>query len=311
MMVNNKLAAKKKVTCKQCGREFKGLRALGGHVRSAHKKPEQDARRTGAGTAQAEQPSQSTAAQPAAERASQPEGQTPAAAPAEPPEPGQGEQIRDLLHEGYSFRQLVDQFHFRESTIRQEMRKLVEPESKPVTVDNGRNDGLLPTTVKLTEIITPEAILQRYMDGDDEEKELRAIMKFRAAILVALGLVNAADARNESQSKVIDATLKLMKESREEMDAAALRAKASVDEAVVKACEGTASRVVDYLEPRIASLEQKKPDIASTHNPMAGVMARSLEAIMNRMTNSLAPGGQQQNAQSSIPQGWTQETVKE
>lgn len=285
--MRKKMLTTKQVICKQCGREFKGLSALGGHARSAHKKTGQEA-------------SKPTPSSP-----------QPKTTQTDPTEPSQAEQIRDLLQQGYSISQLVGKFHFKESTVRLEMRKFVEPENKPLDEDNSKNDGLLPITVKLTELITPEAVLQRYMDGEDDEKELRGIMKFRAAMLMVMDLMKVVDAKNESQSKMIEATLKVMRESREEMDAAALRSKASVDEAAKKAAEDTASRVADYLEPRLAALEQKKPDIATTQNPMQGVMARSLEAIMDRLMNSLAPGSQGQNVQSSLPQGWTQESVKE
>lgn len=217
-----------------------------------------------------------------------------------------------MLQQGYSFNVLTGRFGFSDTTVRQEMRKLIPPDEGPLAVDNSKDDGRLPMTVKATEIITPEAVLQRYAEGDDmAQAELRGVMKFRAAMLMVMDLMRVAEARSEAQAKAMEPFLKMMQETRSEMDAAALRARASVDEAASKAADGTAAKVADFLAPRLEALEQKKPDIASTANPMAGMMARSMETLMDRLLSGMGFGGQPGQGQPAAPTGFTYKKQKE
>ena len=128
-----------------------------------------------------------------------------------------------------------------------------------------------------------------------------------ARLLQELGRIQAGQV-----DPIINLVQALRLEEKSAAEAARGEGRAIAQEAAQEASQGVAGELMQALGPRLASLEQKKPDIATTQNPMQGVMARSLEAIMDRMMNSLTPGSQgQQNAQSSLPQGWTQETKKE
>ena len=94
------------------------------------------------------------------------------------------------------------------------------------------------------EMIAPEAVLKQYMGGTPEgEVELRAIMKFRAAMLMVMDLVNIQKGSAEADAKRMEPILRLMKETREEQDAAASRAKASSEEIAERAAQGVAGQL--------------------------------------------------------------------
>jgi hypothetical protein len=94
------------------------------------------------------------------------------------------------------------------------------------------------------EMIAPEAVLKQYMGGTpDGEIELRAIMKFRAAMLMVMDLVNIQKGSAEADAKRMEPILRLMKETRDEQDAAAARAKASTEEIAERTAQSTASQV--------------------------------------------------------------------
>ena len=96
------------------------------------------------------------------------------------------------------------------------------------------------------EMIAPEAVLKQYMGGTPEgEVELRAIMKFRAAMLMVMDLVNIQKGSAEADAKRMEPILRLMKETREEQDAAAARAKASSEDIADRAAQ---ARPVSYSE---------------------------------------------------------------
>ena len=95
------------------------------------------------------------------------------------------------------------------------------------------------------EVISPEAVLNQYMGGGtpEEQLELRAIMKFRAAMLMVMDLVNVQKGNAEADARRMEPILRLMKETREEQDAAAARAKASSQEIAEQAAQGVASQL--------------------------------------------------------------------
>jgi hypothetical protein len=94
------------------------------------------------------------------------------------------------------------------------------------------------------EMIAPEAVLKHYMGGTPEgEVELRAIMKFRAAMLMVMDLVNIQKGSAEADARRMEPILRLMKETREEQDAAASRAKASTEEIAERTAQATAGQL--------------------------------------------------------------------
>ena len=192
------------------------------------------------------------------------------------------DQIR-LLHDmGFSREQLIKELGFASSTVYRVLPACPEKKEKEAAKESW-NDGL-PVVRKMgggVEMIAPEAVLRRYMDGESEQQELRGMMKLRAAMLMVMDLVNILKGEAEADARRLEPILKLMKETREEQDAAAQRAKASVTEAATQAAEETASRVATYFS-------QKKSEAASS--PMEGVLARVMETTLTNLMSRLFPG---------------------
>jgi hypothetical protein len=243
--------------CDSCGRQFKNPQALGGHVKNKH---------SGEGSAAAAVPAETnTKTDSPVKPEAVPVAATPASAvpaktktntdspvmqekvpiAATPEEGSEAEQIRRYHKLGYSFEQLKAQFGFKDSTIRQELEKAIQPEEPAKKYDS--NDDGLPVIRKMgggMETITPEAVLRRYMDGGESDKyELRGMMKLRAAMLMVMDLVNIQKSAAEADARRIEPMLKLMQETREEQDAAAARAKSSSEEIAARAAEATAGQL--------------------------------------------------------------------
>jgi len=295
--------------CKSCGRSFKSKQALGGHMATAHRKDG----RAGAAEVevkpQVEAGSQATSApgkttddaptQAAQKGEEQSSGQASGAgAPARLPvpvvlqaTPSEAEQIRMYWKQGFSFEQLTAKLGFKDATVRQELAKMVKPEeAADRAAEDSSGDGI-PVTRKAgsgMEVLNPEAVLRRYTDGSTEDEiELRGMMKLRAAMLMVMDLVNIQKEAAEADARRIDPILKLMQEARTEQDAAAARARQSNTEIAETAAMGAAGAVLGRIDARFEELKQKKADIATVQNPMQGLMARTMETLMNQLTGKL------------------------
>ncbi|MDO8655138.1 MAG: C2H2-type zinc finger protein, partial [bacterium] len=216
------------INCKECGREFKSPQSLGGHMRGAHKEE------TPPGTV-LDKPKENAATVEKKEA-------TGGEAALVPEEASKAEQIRNYLKQGFTLKQLTSQFDFSETTIRQEIAKLVRPEGEAIDEKGKQQDNIWPVVRKMgggMEVISPEAVLRQYMGGGtpEEQLELRAIMKFRAAMLMVMDLVNVQKGNAEADAKRMEPILRLMKETREEQDAAAARAKASREDIADRAAQ--------------------------------------------------------------------------
>ncbi len=177
----------------------------------------------------------------------------------------QSEQIQRHLKQGFTLRQLTDKLGFKETTVRQEMVKLIAPGGEKVVEEAAVNDGI-PMTRKVgsgMEVLNPEAVLRRYTDGSiEDEIELRGMMKLRAAMLMVMDLVSIQKEAAEADARRIRPVLDLMKEAREEQDAAAQRARASNLEIADKAAYETAgqlSQVISQNNTRITRLDRPNP----------------------------------------------------
>ncbi len=294
--------------CKSCGRSFKNKQALGGHVATVHRKEST----SGVGTVevkpQAEATSQAVSTHVEAidgapteapqkgeqEASAQASG---AVAPARLPvpvvlqaTPSEAEQIRSYWKQGYSFEQLTTKLGFKEATVRQETAKMVKPDEAERAAEDSSSDGI-PVTRKAgsgMEVLNPEAVLRRYTDGSAEDEiELRGMMKLRAAMLMVMDLVNIQKEAAEADARRIDPILKLMQEARTEQDAAAARARQSNTEIAEAAAMGAAGAVLGRIDARFEELKQKKADIATVQDPMKGLMARTMETVMNQLTGTL------------------------
>ena len=126
-----------------------------------------------------------------------------------------------------------------EDKIRAIIREELERAHSPEGEEKASNE--FPVIRKMgggMEMIAPEAVLKQYMGGTPEgEVELRAIMKFRAAMLMVMDLVNIQKGSAEADAKRMEPVLRLMKETREEQDAAAARAKASSEDIADRAAQ--------------------------------------------------------------------------
>jgi hypothetical protein len=205
----------------------------------------------------------------------------------------QSDQIRRLHDLGFSRRQLVDEFHFSKQLVYKVLPVRLEGRGKEA--GENHDDGL-PVVRKMgqgVEVITPEAVLRRYMDGDEEE--LRGMMKMRAAMLMVMDLINMRKADAEAFALEVKPILDLMKETRLEQDAAAQRARASTMEAAREAAEETAARTAQWLEGRLS----QKPDIAQSPHPMMGLFARMMERLMGNLMGQVVPG-----ASETPPEGF-------
>jgi hypothetical protein len=267
------------IKCTECGREFKNPQALGGHMRGAHKEETQE------GSNQPDNPEDS---QDAAEAVEETGGET------EPvqEEASQAEQIRNYIKQGYTVKQMTSRFGFSETTIRQEIARLVRPEGEAIDDKAKQQDNVWPVVRKMgggMEVISPEAVLRQYMGGGtpEEQLELRAIMKFRAAMLMVMDLVNVQKGTAEADAKRMEPILRLMKETREEQDAAAHRAKESNVEIADKAAYETAAQLSQVIAQNNAkitdSINQIRQAMGGKEENPLGQMLNSIQSLQQMM----------------------------
>jgi len=270
------------IKCKICGRDFKSPQALGGHMRGGHKKDSQE------DTGSNNHPGNSEDIAEPIETIEDPVRETALV----PEEASKAEQIRMYLKQGFTIKQLTDRFGFSETTIRQEIAKVVQPEGEPIDDKAKQQDNVWPIVRKMgggMEVISPEAVLRQYMGGGtpEEQLELRAIMKFRAAMLMVMDLVNVQKGSAEADAKRMEPILRLMKETREEQDAAAQRAKASSEEIADRAAYETAgqlSQVISQNNARITdSINQIRQAMGGKEENPLGQVLNSIQSLQQMM----------------------------
>jgi len=270
------------IKCTKCGREFKSPQALGGHMRGGHKEEtQQDIDQNNAADNPEVIPDE-------VETNEEPSGETALV----PEEASKAEQIRTYLKQGFTIKQLTGQFGFSETTIRQEIAKIVQPEGEAIDDKAKQQDNVWPVVRKMgggMEIMSPEAVLRQYMGGGtpEEQLELRAIMKFRAAMLMVMDLVNVQKGSAEADAKRMEPIIRLMKETREEQDAAAQRAKASSEEIADRAAYETAgqlSQVISQNNTRITdSINQIRQAMGGKEENPLGQVLNSIQSLQQMM----------------------------
>ena len=163
--------------------------------------------------------------------------------------------------------------------IREELKRARDEEN-----EDEKTNGRFPMIRKMgggMEMIAPEAVLRQYMGGTPEEElELRAIMKFRAAMLMVMDLVNIQKGDAEADAKRMEPILRLMKETREEQDAAAARAKASSEEIADKAAYETAGQLSQVINQNNAKITES---INQIRQAMGGKEENPLGQVLNAM----------------------------
>jgi hypothetical protein len=205
----------------------------------------------------------------------------------------QRKRIEELLDEGYTPVQIEKEWGYAHSTVRQVAKRKIAPKGKP---GNEESDmPRLPMVLKAgggQEVISPEAILEGYLlsDGDAGAWMLKGFMLYRAAQLAVMSDVEIMKGQAEAQAKAMKPILDIMEKAREDMDAAAQRAKESNVEIATRAAAEVGGQAVGWMEEKFNQMQQQKPDIAQAKDPMKGLMARTMEMVINQITGQLFGG---------------------
>ena len=211
----------------------------------------------------------------------------------------EGDKIRQLHALGFSRRSLARDLGFAPATIYLSMP--ADPDMKKAEEPANLRDSL-PAVRKMgsgVEVLTPEVLLRSYMDGGDhDEWELRGMMKLRAAMLMVMDLVNIRKGMAEADAKELEPLLKILSVSREELDAAAARARGSNMEIAQAAASGAVGRVIGYLDEKIP----KGPPPKNENEFIAKRMDRIFEMMDHMMEQKMFP-----NSQGKPPEGWEYE----
>jgi len=226
------------------------------------------------------------------------------------------EDVRVLSEQGLSQRKIADELKVTRSKVQTALRKVQQaeiiasllPEDKMRSIireelkaaheaeqeeekEKEKVNGQFPVIRKMgggMELIAPEAVLRQYMGGTPEgELELKAIMKFRAAMLMVMDLVNIQKGSAEADALKMEPILKLMKQTREEQDAAAHRAKASSEEIADRAAYETAgqlSQVITQNNAKITdSINQIRQAMGGKEENPLGQVLNSIQSLQQMM----------------------------
>ncbi|MFC1970656.1 C2H2-type zinc finger protein [Chloroflexota bacterium] len=261
-------------TCSVCGKKFRTMQALGGHVGRAHPQNK------GEDMPQSNNP-EPVETEEVAEAIPEESSQT------QPSDdsPGVMENIRNLRRQGYTARQVKEEFGYARSTVDQVFAEFIEPEGK--TEGDDREAGL-PVTTKGTEIITPEAIMQRLANGsEDWHLRLEGMMLLRAAQRMNRDDIEMTRMQAEADATRIKPILDLMKETRLEQDAAAQRAKESNIEIAERTAYDTAtqlSQVISQNNTRITdSINQIRQAMGGKEENPLGQVLNAMQSMQQMM----------------------------
>jgi hypothetical protein len=148
---------------------------------------------------------------------------------------------------------------------------------------SGRPGGFELIKMSTRDMIPPEQALRGIQLQDGE---------YRKGFVDGMGVLLLAARYNQvlaaSQAEIITGQLQIMKESRE-----------SGMEMAEAAAAGAAARATMHIDQRFDQLMQQRPDIAMAPDPMKGLMARTMETMMNRLTGMMF--GQQPGQPGSTP----------
>jgi len=203
------------------------------------------------------------------------------------------EQIERLLDEGYTPVQIEKGWGYAHSTVRDVVKKRLIP------LGNQGNDKSdmprMPMVLKAgagQEVISPEAILQGFLlsDGDAGAWMLKGFMLYRAAQLAVMSDIEIMKGQAEAQAKAMKPILDVMEQARKDMDAAAQRAKDSSLEVATRAAAEVGGQAIGWMDEKFNQMQSQKPDIAQTPDPMKGLLARTMEMMVNQITGQMFGG---------------------
>jgi hypothetical protein len=275
-------------TCKMCGRKFKTSQELAGHTSGAHPKSNrQDVSKSNPEEVETISEETETARAPTEEE------QQAQPSPLAEEDPGVMDRIRALFRKGRSPKQIKEQFGYSPRTVDQVADEFIEPDAVP---EGEKHDGF-PVTRKAgssQEVLNPEVILQSYLlqDGEPGKWMFHGMMLLRAAMLMNFDIMNMQKIESEAEARRLEPLLKMIQVSREEMDAAAQRTRESQEQIAHQAAGEAAAMTAYKIDERFNQMQEKKKDIADTADPMKGLVARTMETIMNRMTSQMFGVGQ-------------------
>ena len=118
-------------------------------------------------------------------------------------------------------------------------------------------------------------------------------MKFRAAMLMVMDLVDIQKGLAEADARRMEPILRLMKETREEQDAAAARAKASSEEIADRAAQATAGQLYEAISQNQgqvnSSLEQIKQMIGGAGDDPFSQVVSMMQSMQQMSRCSACP----------------------
>jgi hypothetical protein len=205
------------------------------------------------------------------------------------------EKILRLRALGYDQEEMVRLFGLKKATVYTYLP--VHPKGKEDKDDkeSKADSTRFPLVLKdgKGEVLSPEAVYRQLVesDGIDGERDFKALMKWAACIELVQRMTRVKKDDAEALAGVARPVLDMMEKSRQELDAAAARARESTMEVAEAAAAGAAARATMRIDERFNELRQQKADIATVQDPMKGLMARTMEMMMNRMQSMLFGGG--------------------
>ena len=142
--------------------------------------------------------------------------------------------------------------------------------------------------------------MRRYTDGSrEDELELRGMMKLRGAMLMVLDLANIQERFASAEAKRLEPLLKVLKEGRAELDAAAARASGQSFQMAQEAAEGAVGRVLGYIDQKLP----KSPPPKDTSDLVTRRVDKMLDMMFHTMESQMMPGQEGKVA----PEGWEYE----
>ena len=223
-----------------------------------------------------------------------------------PEEETERSKIEELLDQGFTPKQIEKEWGFPYTTVYMIARKRLEPKGQPKGANGDDALERLPTVLKAgsgQEVISPEAIMQRYTLGDGQAGEwmLKGMMLLRAAQMMVLTDVEIMKGQSDAQSKAIKPILDIMEQSRKDMDAAAQRARESNVEIADRAAYETASEIVEKFGPELDAIKSSVRSTSTDPVTRAVGMIQSAQQLMGmfgfpmgQMGGQQPPPGQQQ-----------------
>jgi hypothetical protein len=199
--------------------------------------------------------------------------------------------ILGLLQKGYTRSQLINDFNFAERTVDSAIKEWREQQNNeadgPKKGDDYDSKGLvLPAKLDTKQVIVPEYLIKHlsFVNGDQRQTFVDALLVYEAARRSVMEDIVILQGLAAAQAQVTDTQLKVLRE-----------AKSESKEVAQAAAEEVAARVAAYFD-------QKKPDIATTPDPMKGFIARAMETMWDRITGAVFGGAQ--GGQPQLPPGW-------